>query len=65
MKKLLNKIDAHFSQFFWFVVALLLWTIETIVSLFFSPRMVIKNLREFPNFLSYLFQRWGHGISKR
>ena len=54
----MTSIFAHSSQFFWFSLALLLWSAETFSALFLKRPVFWRNLREFPGFLDYLWQRW-------
>lgn len=61
----MDKLTHYLAQFFWFGFALVLWGIETGISLFVAPRLFIKNLREFPDFLSYLTERCSDRLFKR
>lgn len=65
MNTFLNKMVAHISECSWLGFAMLLWSAETFYVLIMNRQIFIKNLQEFPDFVSTLFGNWRNHIIER
>jgi hypothetical protein len=52
------RLNKQLRKFGWFGISLSLLFAETAIALLIKPEHAIKNMRDLPEFISYLSSRW-------